>query len=275
MSIRHSEAESPYQINFLRDSQREEIFAQGQIFIAQEQTRPLNEQTPLTPRIITLVEKLQTAYNTQAEAERQRTIASENLKQLYKKAPIIITKMWKSVTGKYADNPSEATRWGFKMKQRTRNVLRPQNADDRFALLNAYIAKEESQPEEERFRVPQLAEVIELRDRVVANTQAYQQGQNQQENSFEAIKKLTKDLSNCLQGSAIHLLGVEFKFDLSTQMQNWGYDITLKRKPSTKKETEPEAEANGDDSAVDVDASANGAVDIDGVVDGDSDEGDA
>ena len=267
MTLRHSDADSPYQLNFFKPTQRGEIFAQGQTFVAQEQTRPPEQQTPLTPRIINLLGQLQAAYAARDEAERQRTIASEKLKQLNKKAPVIVTKMWKSVTGKYADNPSEATRWGFKMKQKTSNVLRPQNPEDRLALLNAYIAKEESQAEEERFRVPTLAEVIEMRDMLTVNTLAYQEGQNRRENYFEAIKKLTTDLSQCLQGSAVHILGVDFNFDLSTQMQNWGYDIALKRKSSSSKETEPAAEANGDESSTAADASTDGSVDIDGAVD--------
>ena len=267
MSIRYSEAESAYQITFLTPRQRLETFEQGQIFIAQEQTRPLKKQTPFTPRIIKLVEQLQTAYNAHTEAERQRTIAYDKLKQLRKRAVVVVTQMWKSVTSLYEDDPSEATRWGFKLKPKTRNVLKPKNLQERLALMNAYIAKEESRPAEERFRVPKLEQVIELRDMVAANTQAHQEGQNQQENSLETIRKLTKDLSLCLQAAAIHLLGMDFDFDLSTQMQNWGYDITLKRKSSSSKETEKEADPTGDETSADADASTNGTVDTDGTVD--------
>ena len=258
MTIRHSEPESSYQINFLNLQQRAELLAQGQTFIVQEQTRPLKQQTVFTPRIIRLVDQLQTAYATQAAAERQRTIAADKLKQLSKKAVMVVSQMWKSVTGKYENDPSEATRWGFKLKPRTRNVLRPKNVPERLALMNAYIAKEESRPEEERFRIPELAEVIELRDLITANMLAYQDGQNQQENSFEAIKKLTKALSNCLQGAAIQILGVDFDFDLSTQMQNWGYDITLKRKSSSSKETGSEAAPTNDAPSAEAPASTNG-----------------
>lgn len=268
MTIRYSEPESPYQINFLDLQQRAELLAQGQIFIAQEQMRPLKEQTPFTPRIIKLVNQLQTAYATQTEAERQRTIAADKLKQLQKTAVIVVTQMWKSVTGKYANDPSEATRWGFKLKPRTRNVLKPKTLSERLALMNTYIAKEESRPEEERFRIPELAEVIELRDKITANMQAHQTGQNQQENSFEAIKKLTKALSNCLQGAAVHILGVDFDFDLSTQMQNWGYDITLKRKSSSSKETGAEATPTGDETTAEAPDSTNGT---DGVVNSNGD----
>lgn len=161
--------------------------------------------------------------------------------------------MWKSVTAKYEDDPSDATHWGFKMKAKTRNVLRPQDAPERLALLNAYIAKEESQPEKERFRVPKLAQVIELRDMLTANTLAYQTGLTQKENSFEAIKALTFELCECLQGAGIHLLGVDYYFKPTAQLQNWGYDISVKRKSSGAKDTEEEASSET--------ASTNGAAD--------------
>ena len=257
MTIRHSDPRSPYQINFLKPDQRPEIFAQTKTFLAYEQTRPPKQQTPLTPRMASLLDRLNAAYSENTEAERQRVIASDKLKQLNKKAVTMINKMWKSVTAKYEDDPSEATHWGFKMKAKTRNVLRPQDAPERLALLNAYIAKEESQPEKERFRVPKLAQVIELRDMLTANTLAYQTGQTQKENSFEAIKALTFELCECLQGAGIHLLGVDYYFKPTTQLQNWGYDVTLKRKSSTAKDTDEEA---APDSPADT-ASTNGAAD--------------
>ncbi|MCB9079258.1 MAG: hypothetical protein H6631_16785 [Anaerolineaceae bacterium] len=241
MTIRHASSTSPYQITFLKPDQRVELRTQGHTFVAYEQTRPLKQQTPLTPRIIGLLDQLNAAYDQNAEAERQRIIASDQLKQLNKKALTMVNKIWKSVTAKYEDDPSQATHWGFKMKPSTRNVLRPKKLNDRLMLLNAYIAQEESRPEEERFRVPELAQVIDLRDRLTTNTLAYQTGQKEQENSFEAIKTLTFDLCECLEGAGIHLLGVDYHFKLSTQLQNWGYDISLKRKSAGAKETEPAA----------------------------------
>ena len=261
MPIRYTNAESPYEITFLKPDQRSEVFGQGQTFVAYEQTRPVEQQTPLTPRIISLLDRLNTAYEQNREADRQRVIASEKLKQLNKQAVSTVNKMWKSVTAKYQDNPSEATRWGFKIRPSTRNVLRPKKRPARLALLNAYIAKEESRPEAERFPIPALAEVIELRDSLTANTLAYQSGQNEQENSFEAIRALTAELCECLQGAGIHVLGFDYHFKLSTQLQNWGYDISLKRRSS--KESEPEsAEATADDATT-----TNGLLNGNGTVD--------
>ena len=260
MTIRHFSSTSPYQITFLKPDQRVELRAQGHTFIAYEQTRPLKQQTPLTPRIIGLLDQLNAAYDQNAEAERQRIIASDQLKQLNKKALTMINKMWKSVTAKYEDDPSQATHWGFKMKPSTRNILRPKKLHERLALLNVYIAQEESRPEEERFRVPELAQVIDLRDKLTANTLAYQTGQKEQENSFEAIKALTFNLCECLEGAGVHILGFDYHFKPTTQLQNWGYDVSLKRKSSGAKETEP-------GSAAEASASTNGATALNGAVD--------
>lgn len=234
MSILYKDAKSPYDLRFPDYRKRAEIMALAQTFVAYEQTLAPEQQTDYTPLITDWLQQLIIQTNEKVEAERQYAIASSNLKQLDKTATKVIRQIWKVVTLHCSDEPHEATRWGFKRNIATGNILRPKKRYGRLALLDVYIKKEESRPETERFTKPSLTEVIQLRDELKANALALTTEQNRRESCVEVSKELAENLSEYLEASAIDILGKQFKMRLSTKLQNWGYDIVLKRRRSTK-----------------------------------------
>ena len=255
---------SPYLVNIPTPNQPTKLITAGQNFVAYDETLPPEEQSYLLPVLRQHLQECVPSQNSFKSSEAKRTIASEAVKRLDEQAKVIIRKIHRKIDLEYMETPEAAEEWGFQVKQSTRNILMPRTRPQRLALLNAYIAKEESQPEKERFRVPKLAQAIELRDMLTANTLAYQTGQTQKENSFEAIKALTFELCECLQGAGIHLLGVDYYFKPTTQLQNWGYDVTLKRKSSTAKDTDEEAAPDSPADTTTTNGAADAAVDSDG-----------
>lgn len=233
MSISYSDPQSPYQLNFVNPRRRSQVLALAQKYVAYEQTLPAEQQTPHTSKIIDLLQQLTTAHNNRLEAERQRSIASDELKRIEKQVPSLIKQLWKTVTVHHPDQPSTATNWGFKMKGSTRNVLLPKTRNERRATLATYIKREESRSEAERFRVPDLAEVIKVRDAWEYNLAMREKATNQRESNVEACNELTQRLSLYLQAACIYLLAETFDFKLSNKLQNWGFNVVLKRSESS------------------------------------------
>ena len=243
MPISYIDPRSPYDINFVGTRDRPEIMGLGRKFVAQEQTLPVEEQTTHTPRIINLLEQLIIADTNRIEAERQRSMAADELQRIEKQIPSLIKQMWKAVTLHYPDQPSMATNWGFKMKGSTRNVLLPKTRAERRATLAAYIKYEESRPEAERFSVPDLNQIVTIQDEWEYNLARREKAVNQRETNVNAGNEMTYLLALYLQAGAIHILGERFAFKVSPEMQNWGFDVSLKRTGSANGSTSNGAEA--------------------------------
>lgn len=243
MTITHKDARSSYQLTFPNQTDDDGIFTLAGNYIAYEQTRPPDQQTLYTADITGWYEELLSAKQEKTAAQSRRAIASQKIKQLDEEATELVRHMWKTVTHHCHDMLSEVTQWGFRMKQTTGNALMPRNRDERLATMTTYINKEQSRPEEERFSKPDLAAIITVRDELKANLVAYQTADTQQRNCDEQCRELLYNLSEFLQAGGIEILGKVFRMKVSTQMRNWGFDVTVKRRKSTK--TEDAVSANG------------------------------
>lgn len=233
MTITFRDSQSAYRLAFPSQTDQDAVMALAETFIAHEQTRSPEQQTPYTPAITGWYQELVDASNEKVEAQRRRTIASHKIKQFDRESRKLVRQMWKTVTLYSEDELSEAVQWGFKLKQTTGNILMPRGREERMVTLATYFSQEESRPEAERFPKPALADVMTVRDELKANLMAYQNAETQQETSVESCRDLTKKLSSYLQAAGIFILAGEFEMKLSTQLQNWGYDVVLKRSKSS------------------------------------------
>lgn len=262
MTITHKDTNSPYQLTFPDQRDHDGIFTLAGNYIAYEQTRPPDQQTFYTADITGWYEELVIAKQEKIAAQSRRAIASQKIKQSDAEATELVRHMWKTVTHHCHDMLSEVTQWGFKMKQTTGNALMPRNRDDRLATMTAYIIKEQSRPEEERFPKPDLAAIIVVRDELKASLVAYQTADTQRRNCDERSGELLYNLSEFLQAGGVEILGRLFRMKVSTQMRNWGFDVTLKRRKPTK--TEETTSTNG----AAADSSTNGSTTLDATVNG-------
>ncbi|MCB0162593.1 MAG: hypothetical protein KDI79_00110, partial [Anaerolineae bacterium] len=141
------------------------------------------------------------------------------------------------------ETPEAAEQWGFKVKQSTRNILMPQTRPQRLALLNAYIAKEESRPAEERFTTPDLAEVVALRDDLKANLAVRRTSQNRRKASLTASNDTLKALYECIRAAGTVILIKHFNRTIHQDLTKWGFEV-VKRQPKGK-DTDAAPAANG------------------------------
>ena len=233
----------PYALHFPRAHQRADILALAQRFVAYDEQLPLEQQSPFTPKLKTLLAQLLPSHAQSWQAERQRTQASESLKRIERAADIIIDQIIAMMRAVFPTRPEEAERWGLPVKQSTGRILKPRKREARLALLSAYIKTEQARPEAERFVAPVLAEVIRVRAGLQANLTARRAGQTQRETSNAAAKALSHELLNHLQVAAAYLVADRFDYQLGPVLENWGYTIVAARRGRNGRE-------NGNDQAM-------------------------
>ncbi|MCB0175419.1 MAG: hypothetical protein KDJ97_33255 [Anaerolineae bacterium] len=229
MPISYQDFNSPNHIRFPNPYKRSDVIKLAQSFITYEQTLPIEQQTPFTPLISELLDRVLTYEDELKQAERQRQSAATALERLVAETKEIIWNMWKSVTAKCSGKPVQATRWGFEYKAQTGNVLLPKTFAERLETLNSYIAQEQSRTEADRITIPDLIKVMNLRDTLAAHSEARVAGRRQRESRVELCNELAMELSNYLQVAGVYILAMEFKFKLSKDLQKWGYVISAKR----------------------------------------------
>lgn len=223
------DTKSNYALRFPKVADRADILALAQRFVAYEQSLPPGAQTPFTADIIALLEKAIPMYSSGMSSEVQRTVASEAVKRLDETAKVVCEQIYGLMKVMFATSPERAKEWGFQIKQATGHILRPRSRKARLALLNAYIAKEESCPPPERFTVVSLDEVRRVRNELQANLTARNDGKDLRERSNVNSRALTTELFQQLQAAAVYLLAKEYHFSLSLDLRKWGYEVTTLR----------------------------------------------
>ena len=239
-----------------------DIVHSSRALIKYEQSLPPEERLKHTPYMVALVADWDQADAKRLDGESQRAEAAEAVERLDREMIEVVRTIRKIIDAAFPTNPSRAKAWGFEAKKSTKNILLPQTRKEHLNVLDKYIAKEQSRPEEERFRKPDLAAILAVRDELKASLTAYQAADTQQRNCDERCRELLFNLSEFLQAGGVEILGRVFRMKVSTQMRNWGYDVTLKRRKPTK--TEETALTNG----TTADSSTNGSTELNGTING-------
>lgn len=220
---------SPYTVRFPKMEERASVLSLAQTFVAYEQSLPTEARTPFTAKLTELLDTALPMHNSRLSSEVQRTVASEAVKRLDAAAKLVCEQIYGQMKVMFPGSPERAQEWGFHVKQTTRRVLHPRSRQARLALLNRYIAKEESCPEAERFAVPALNEVRRVRDELQANLAARNDGRNQRETSIINSRPLSTELLHYLQAAAVHLLADKYGFSLTPDLRKWGFEVVARR----------------------------------------------
>ena len=234
---------SPFQVNLPTPNDGPDLINSGESFVTHEETLPPELQSPLLPEIRELLQQCTPSQNVLITSEAQRTMASEAVKRLDEQAKVIIRKIHRKIDLEYMETPEAAEQWGFQVKQSTRNILMPKTRPQRLALLNAYIAKEESRPAEERFTTPDLAEVVALRDDLKANLAIRRNSQNRRKASLTASNDALKALYDCMRTAGAVILIKHFNRTIHQDMTKWGFEVI--RRQAKGKEADDAPAANG------------------------------
>ena len=228
---------------------RTHVITLGKKYMAHEQTLPAKKQNLFTPIINDLLQQILEYEKNIAEGEAQRAVASDAVTKLEERSKQLVSSMLKTIDAAFPNQPAKAQEWGFATKKETAHIRTPRNQKERLAVMESYIAKEESRPEAERFTIPALADVIDNHQTYGATVKRRDAGQYQRQKYINASNTLAKELAQYLQLAAGVIVGYDYRLKVSRDLQQWGYKVVERRR--SKK-----AESNGTDLA---DDSTNGS----------------
>ena len=218
------DASSPFHAGLPESGQPNGLFTAGKTFLTHDATLPPEKQSPFKDDIAELLQQCSPHQDTFKQSESQRTIASENLKRHEEKAYRLLQRIHRNLKAHLFDTPEEAEEWGFEVKQSTRNILFP-DRKDRLHVMNRYIAKEECLPEAERFTVPELAKVIEVRDQLQERKSHYHSSQVQRRASRVARDSILQKLRDTLKAAGTVIIMKHLDGTISPEMAKWGYEV--------------------------------------------------
>ena len=272
---------SAFQVNIPTPSQPTKLITSGQNFVAYEETLPPEEQSYLLPDLRQLLQASVPTQNSYKSSEVQRTIASEAVKRLDEQAKALIRKIHYKLHYDYSETPEAAEEWGFEVKQGTGKILLPKKRPDRLALLDTYIAKEESRPPEEQFSKPNLADVIRVRDDLKANLDTRRTSRSRRKDSYAARAETLEALYDTLRMAGGLIVLKKLNRKVTPALEQWGIEVTKRQSkekdadaaPTTNGTTTDDATTttsaettttNGAETTPPANTSTNGSVDLNG-----------
>ena len=237
------DSKSIYNVHLPDQTKRGDIMSTCQTFVTYDQSRPLAEQLPFTPWIADLLQEAAVCEQQQREGEEQRAVASEEIKEAHQRLRKLVRIMRKTLDAAFPEAPLNAKGWGFSVKQSSAKITLPQTPKAHLSMVDVYIAKELSRPEEKRFTSPHLNEVIAVRNTVAEKLARRDAGQNQREAAIARANAIAAELYAHLQGAASYLLSFRYKNVITPELQNWGYVVVIRR--SAAQNSDDKTPANG------------------------------
>ncbi|MCB9076699.1 MAG: hypothetical protein H6631_03855 [Anaerolineaceae bacterium] len=245
-----------FQVVFPSNLKRADVIILTKKYLAQEQTLPAKKQNLFTPMIQDLLQQILDCEKKMAEGEAQRAVAADVAPKLEQRSKDLVSSMLKTIAAAYPDRPAKAQEWGFTTKKETAHIRTPRDQKERLAVMASYIAQEESRPEEERFTIPALAEVIDNYETYTATIKARDAGKVQREAHVNAANTLARKLVQYLQLAAGVLVGYDYQLEIKKDLQRWGFKVVERRRGGkTEANGTPPANGSTDDSAGDSEVS--------------------
>ena len=268
---------SPYQVDIPSPKQPTKLITAGQNFVKYDETLPPEEQSYLLPDLRQILQESVPTQNSYKSSEVQRTIASEAVKRLDEQAKALIRKIHYKLHYDYSETPEAAEEWGFEVKQGTGKILLPKKRPDRLALLDTYIAKEESRPPEEQFSKPNLTDVIRVRDDLKANLDTRRTSRSRRKDSYAARAETLEALYDTLRMAGGLIVLKKLNRKVTPALEQWGIEVTKRQSKDKDANAAPvtngtttnatngsETTTNGAETTPPANTSTNGSVDLNG-----------
>lgn len=237
------DALSQYHVDIPNAAEKSIVYNRSEAFITFDLTLPPEEQSPFTPDLIDLIDQCTPYLRDFRNNEARRTIASETLKQLDRRLKKTLDDLSLVIRASHLENPSYVEQWGFEIKQSTGNVSYPTGRKQRLAVLKTCIEKEQSRPEEDRFKSPHLDSLIELYNEIKATEADRDAGHRGRKKSNEASLELSKQMVDHLRAAGAFLISRRFKFKITRDLEDWGYKVVKRSARTAKEEAEAVEEA--------------------------------
>ncbi|MCB9098366.1 MAG: hypothetical protein H6632_02415 [Anaerolineales bacterium] len=220
-------------------SDEDGLLTQNDEFLTYDATLPPEDRSVFTRHLIDLREQCVPHHEQFYSSEAQRSIASDNTKRFEEEITQHLKQAQHNLTARYWQTPAEAEAWGFEVKQTTGNIIFPGTKSERMRVLNRYISKEQSRPEEERFATPDLARLIEVREQLLANRKLTSANRKQRKSSRIARDEAFRRLRETLRMAAGNIIILQFDHTITPDLQKWGFEV-IERSSSKPDETEYE-----------------------------------
>jgi hypothetical protein len=212
-------------------------------FTTYESTLPVAERSPHTDRIIDLLSRIRLLTNRQTLGRNRAAPSSDAVKRSFKHARKLARQIQHTLNTQFVAAPKRASAWGFQVRLvgQLPGAVLPETYDEMVAMLETYIAREQSRPPAEQFAVPALAEVIqvcnELRAQVeLVRIEAVERGTD------EADKRaVTQELVDFLQAALVYLVVTRFERKVTPELVAWGYEVGMRK--STAQPNQPSSPA--------------------------------
>lgn len=227
------EQQTPYKLRSLTKEETPKIIALGKAFIAREESLPPQQRTPYTDAISQLLAQARTLLTTNNHGENQRVKASEALKRLDEQLNSTIEQIMATLRATFLHNLEVAQEWGFELRQKTGNIRKPKERNQRLAALAAYISQEQSRPPEEQFTQPPLDEVITLYNALQKHKTARDAGETTRMQSRADTQDVSEALYHTLQLALHHIVWRDYNFAVAPGLQEWGFDVIRRQRRDT------------------------------------------
>jgi hypothetical protein len=238
---------SPFRVSLPKQYVKPEVLALAQAFVRYENELPADEQTPFTADIQTVLAEALTVQTESQMAENERKEFSEMLKETEAAAETAVRQI-QALLGVYlAQAPVRAQAWGFTVRQTGHyagHILLPRSRDEIILCLNQYVEKEQSQPVEEQFSLPPLAEMMALRDALQQQLVARDEAEQRRMQANVQLDALCTHLSRELRRALGYIMIMRYEGETDRMLGQWGFRVVAAPGAST---AVPEPEANGAD----------------------------
>ncbi|MCB0197559.1 MAG: hypothetical protein KDJ65_36775 [Anaerolineae bacterium] len=196
-------------------------------FVKHELSLPPEARLPHTPHLAELLRQWDENKFMRSEAEHQRTVAAEDIQELDAHVRRLVRHIHRVVAALMFSTPAQTTRWGFRYKQKTGNILLPETRQQHLSLLERYITYEQSLPAAEQLPQPSLAEVMAVYEALQEQLRNRRIGKSRRKRAVAAGRPIIEAMHFYLQTAVSHLLTFQFKGTVTPDLREWGYDVKL------------------------------------------------
>ncbi|MCB0214419.1 MAG: hypothetical protein KDJ52_34085, partial [Anaerolineae bacterium] len=204
-------------------------------FVEHELMLPPAARLPHTPHLAELLRQWDEIDFMRSQAEHKRSVAADDIQKLDEHIRQVVRHIHRVVVALMFRTPAQATRWGFRYKKKTGNILLPETRQQHLSLLECYITYEQSIPTTERLPQPPLAEVVAVYEALEEQLHNRRMGKSRRKRAVAAGRPIIEAMHFYLQTAVSHLLTFQFKGSLTTDLREWGYDVkrsSAKRRPN-------------------------------------------
>jgi hypothetical protein len=231
-----------HDVKFLIARKPAKIFTLCNAFLIKEDTLSAGARTAFTEDIRTLLATASEALDLKSGGESQRTLSSEEVKALDKKAVELIKKIHRTMVYEFAESPAEVTAWGFDIKQtgqRAGTILMPVGRDAIVKVLDRYAQTEQGRPAADRYKSPSLTEVTSVVDGLKTGINTRQTGKSQRASGTKQSLETAARLLDLLQAAAVQIVVKRFNGKVTPELGEWGFEVVARssaaKKPTAKK----------------------------------------